>query len=224
MIVAKFEDDRFYKEMNNILDYAAGFLEGARYGKTKFLDSLGRNTVEELKEFIDANARMDPEALHHVYEWYRVGSPEARLFEIEHTVSNLGLSIKSNFTQSSSIKEGSSEPFYNKAAIMESGAKVRISPKTSNMLVFEVDGKTVFTPNEVVVDNPGGDRTTGAYEQVFDLFMNKYFSQSYLMSSGISARIKRPEIFKSNLKAGARGGKSVGFATGYRWIANLEVA
>jgi len=224
MISAKFDDSKFYKEMNNVLDYAAGFLEGARYGKRKFLDSLGRNTIEELKEFIDANARMDPEALHHVYEWYRVGSPEARLFDIEHTVSNIGLSIKSNFTQSSSIKEGSSEPFYNKAAIMEYGARVRISPKNSPVLVFDVNGKTVFTPNEVVVDNPGGNRTTGAYEDVFDLFMNKYFSQAYLLSSGISDRIKRPEIFKSNLKAGARRGKSVGFSTGYRWIANLEVA
>ena len=41
---------------------------------------------------------------------------------------------------------------------MEQGTSVVIR---SNLLVFEEDGQTIFTKNSIVVDNPGGDATTG---------------------------------------------------------------
>ena len=64
----KFDNKKFAKQMNNIVNYSFGFLEGAEKGKTVFLDNLGKDTIEALKVFIDTNARMDPQAMHHVYE------------------------------------------------------------------------------------------------------------------------------------------------------------
>lgn len=210
----------FNRDMDNIINYAIGYLEGVKAGKKTFLDSLGASAIEVLKQYIDTNARMSPEMLHHVYEWNQVGSPAARLFDITYTVSNLGLSLKSSFSQSSSIKDGSRVPFYDKARIMENGIPVTIRPKAAQALAFEVDGQKVFTKNPVDVDKPGGAGVEGGFEKAFDSFFNNYFSQSFLRSSGISQYLENPVMFKKNLAAGKRSGKTVGFDTGFRWIAN----
>lgn len=220
MITAKFNTKKFNKEMTNILSYSSGFFEGAQRGKTVLLRNLGKETIEILKQYIDSNARVNPEALHHVYEWYKTGSPAARLFDIDYTVSNLGLSMKSSFRQSTSIKSGSRVPFYNKAKIIENGIPVVIKPKRSPVLAFEVDGEQVFTKLPVFVANPGGSQAQGAYERVFDSFFRQYFSQSFLKSSGILRYLKNAKAYKNNLGAGKRAGRSMGIATGYRWILN----
>jgi hypothetical protein len=214
---------QFKKEMNNIMDYSIGFLEGVKGGKTAFLNNLGRETIQTLKEFVDMNARIDPAMLQHVYEWYQVGSPNARLFDIEYTVSNQGLSIYSTLSQSSSVKNGSTTPFYDKARIMEKGIPVTIRPKKSKVLVFEENGETVFTKNPVTVNNPGGQEAEGGFEEVLDIFLNQYFKQSFLKSSGLSDYIKNPKAFKTNLKAGSKYGKGFGYSTGYKWIANAVI-
>lgn len=216
------DNRQFEKEMNNILQYSFGFLEGAQKGKTKFLDSLGKETIEVLKQFIDSNARMSPDTLHHVYEWYRTGSPTARLFDIEYTVSNLGLSLKSTFRQSSSVQDGSNVPFYNKANIMENGIPVTIRPKRAQALRFEIDGEEIFSKSPVTVNNPGGNTKNG-FERVFDLFMFRYFTQSFLKNSGLLDNIKNPVAYKKNLSSGKKFGKNSGIQTGYRWITNVKV-
>ena len=219
----KIDSKQFKREMNNIVDYSIGFLEGVKGGKTVFFNNLGRETIKVLKEFVDMNARIDPAMLQHVYEWYRVGSPDARLFDIEYTVSNQGLSIYSTLSQSSSIKSGSTTPFYDKARIMEKGIPVTIRPKKSKVLVFEDNGETVFTKNPVTVNNPGGEDAEGGFEQVLDIFLNQYFRQSFLRSSGLSDYIRSPKAFKTNLRAGAKYGKGFGYSTGYKWIANAVI-
>lgn len=110
----KFDTKQFKKDMDNIVQYSMGFLEGVEGGKKVFLNNLGKETIEVLKQFVDTNARIDPAALQHVYEWYKSGSPDARLFDIQYTVSGLGLSVMSTFTQSSQVKNGSTEPFTTK--------------------------------------------------------------------------------------------------------------
>jgi hypothetical protein len=100
MISIKLNDKDLMRDLNNIIDYSFGFLEGIEKGKKIFLDSLGRDITELVKEYIDSSARVNPSRLHHVYEWYQTGSPDARLFDINYTVSNLGLSFKSTFSQS----------------------------------------------------------------------------------------------------------------------------
>jgi hypothetical protein len=53
MISATFNTTRFNKEMNNIIKYSEGFLDGIKMGKTVFLRNLGVSTVQALKEYID---------------------------------------------------------------------------------------------------------------------------------------------------------------------------
>lgn len=213
------DDRQFMREMKNIIGYAEGFLVGAKSAEPKLLKNLGVSVKEILEEYIDAIARMDPEQLHHVYEWYQVGSPDARLFNIDYTVNGTGLSVSSTFSQSRSVKAGSKVPFYDKAAMMESGVSVTIKPRESSVLAFTVDGQQVFTPNTVTVNNPGGRAVQGAFKNTFESFFKQYLSQSMLDISGISRDIKNPVAFKKNLNAGKTGGKAVGLRVGAEWIA-----
>jgi hypothetical protein len=222
MLTATFDTTQFEKQMKNILGYSFGFLDGVEDGKTIFAERLAAMAIDDLKQFIDSNARVNPQALHHVYEWSKVGSPDARLFDIDYVVSNGGLTISSTFRQSLSVKEGSREPFYNKAKIMESGIPVVIKPKNAKKLAFEVDGKTVFTDGPITVSNPGGD-ASGQYQKTFDLFFSSYFSQSFLRNSGIIEYIQNAKDFESKFSQAPRGGRSLGVATGYKWIAGAGV-
>jgi hypothetical protein len=211
------------KQLLNITNYSIGFLDGVDKGKTVFLNSMGIEVIKVLNKYVDASARSNPKALHHIYEWYQTGSPNARLYDFDYTVSNLGLSFKSSFKQSSTMANGSSVPFYNKARIMEEGVPVKISPKKSNVLAFQVDGETVFTSQEVTVDNPGGTQVAGSFEKIVDEFFGIYFKQSFLRSSGLYSYIKNPILYKKNFKAGSRSGKAVGISTGFKWIANAQI-
>ena len=213
-------DKMFKKEMKNIIDYSIGFLEGAQVGKTQFLNNMGKLTTELLEAYIDSNARVNPKALHHIYEWYKVGSPDARLYNINYTISNLGLSFVSTMKQSTSVKDGSSVPFYNKAKIMEEGTPVTIKPKKASVLVFEDGGDTVFTKGKVVVVNPGGNQVEGSFQNIVDSFFNRYFTQAFLKTSGVQAYLSNPVVYSRNLKAGKSSGRSKGMQVGYRWIAN----
>jgi len=217
---SNYDTKQFMKDMDNIINYSIGFLDGVKLGKREMLSNIGRGTVESMKQFIDSMARVDNDMLHHVYEWNQVGSPSARLFDIQYTVSNLGLSIKSTFSQSTTVQSGSKIPFYDKARIMENGIPVTIRPVRAEVLSFNDDGEQVFTKKPVTVMNPGGQSTTNGFEQAFDNFMNQYFTQSFLNSSGIIEYLQNPVAYKNNLASGKRLGKTKGYSTGYRWIAN----
>jgi hypothetical protein len=211
------------KQLQNIVDYSFGFLDGVQTGKKVFLDNLGKGVIEALGQYIDAMARGNNSAMHHVYEWYQTGSPDARLFNLDYTVSNLGLSIKSSFRQSSSIAQDSRVPFYDKARIMELGIPVTIKPKKSNALVFNAGGQDVFVSRPVTVNNPGGTQVKGSYERTFDAFFKNYFTQAFLKSSGLFDYIQKPTLYKKNFLAGSKGGRSIGTKTGYTWIANAKI-
>lgn len=211
------------KIIGNAIDYSVGFLDGAQKGKSIFLQNLGNSVVGILKDYVDVEARSNPQALHHIYEWYQVGSPKARLYDFTYTVSNAGLSFKSNFKQSKSLPFGSSVPFENKAKIMEDGIPVTISPVRSEVLAFEADGQTVFTRRDVDVQNPGGTQVQGSFEKIADEFFNVYFKQSFLKSSGLYSYIKKPVLYKQNFRTGSRVGRSIGVETGFKWIANAHI-
>jgi hypothetical protein len=218
-----YNSKKFKKEMNNIMNYSLGFLDGVQKGKTPFLRSLGVNAVEIMKQFVDSNARVNPEMLHHIYEWNRTGSPAARLYDISFTTSNIGLSFKSSFRQSESIQDGSKTPFYDKARIIENGVAVTIRPKSSEVLAFEEDGEMVFTKKPIKVTNPGGVEAQGGFEKTMDIFFNKYFSQSFLRTSGVARYLENPVVYKKNLRAGKTRGRSKGVSVGYTWVANAGV-
>lgn len=212
----------FEKKLNNLIEYSYGFLEGAEKGKKVFFDNLGRGVVFALGQYIDAEARANPQALHHVYEWYQSGSPSARLYDLNYTTSSFGISFNGTFRQSRTISEDSNVPFYNKAKIMEAGLPVVIKPKKS-VLVFEDAGETVFTTKPVTVRSPGGEDVRGSFERIIDQFFKLYFTQAFLRSSGIFDYIQNPIVYKKNLPAGVRQGKAKGVSTGYSWIAKAKI-
>lgn len=223
MIRVAFDTRQFNKDMKNLVDYSVGFLEGVQTGKSRFFNNLGKILSESSKKFIDSYARVNPQVLHHVYEWNKTGSPEARLFDINYSVTTTGLSFSSTFSQSKTIQNGSNTPFYDKARIMEEGIPVFISPKASSVLVFEVDGEEVFTSNDVVVENPGGTAVQGSFGKTFDLFFSKYFTQAFLKSSGIQDYLEHPKAFSQQFASGKKGGKSRGVEVGYKWIVTAGV-
>lgn len=213
----------FEKQMNNIVNYSFGFLDGVQKGKSIFLNNLGHGVLTALYDYIDASARSNPRAMHHIYEWMQTGSPDARLYDLNYTVSNLGLSFKSRFIQSQSSSRDSNTPFYDKARIMEQGIPVKIAPVKSDVLVFEANGETVFTKKEVTVENPGGTEVVGSFERAVDEFMLGYFKQSFIRASGLYDYISKPTLYKANVAAGSRMGRSKGIDTGFKWIANARV-
>jgi hypothetical protein len=217
------QTNNFEKELLNIANYSMGFLEGAQKGKKVFLDNLGRGVIYALGQYVDVEARANKEALHHVYEWYQTGSPQARLFDITYTVSNLGLSLNSTFRQSRTLQQDATTPFYNKAKIMEDGIPVVIRPKKNSVLRFYEGGETIFTSKPVTVRNPGGNQVEGSFERIFDEFMRRYFTQAFLRASGISDYISNPIIYKKNIAAGAKQGRPKGVSTGYKWITNAKI-
>ena len=213
----------FEKQMNNIVKYSFGFLDGVQKGKSVLLNNLGHGVLTALYDYIDASARSNPRAMHHIYEWMQTGSPDARLYDLNYTVSNLGLSFKSRFIQSQSSSRDSNTPFYDKARIMEQGIPVKIAPVKSDVLVFEANGETVFTKKEVTVENPGGTEVVGSFERAVDEFMLGYFKQSFIRASGLYDYINKPTLYKANVAAGSRMGRSKGVDTGFKWIANARV-
>lgn len=217
-MILTIDDKQFMREMNNIIQYAEGFIEGAKRGKSALLTNVGKDLKFMIGQYIDSSARVNPESLHHVYEWYRTGSADARLFDINYLVAGNGLSIGATLRQSTAIREGFNVPFRNKAYIMENGISVRISPKNSPVLAFEDGGEEVFTRKSISVINPGGDMVEGSFESIFREFFVKYLSQSTIFSSGLSHNLNNPVDFSKNLRAGASGGRPVGIRTGQTWI------
>jgi hypothetical protein len=208
----------FINSLNNLTQYSIGFLNGVEAAAPAIIDNLGKEIIETLKDFIDTNARVDPQTLHHVYEWYQTGSPEARLFDIDYIVRGKdGLSFNYTFSQSASVANNSKVPFYNKAQIMEKGSPVTIRPKDASVLSFNVDGEQVFTKKPILIANPGGDGVEGGFEQTIKTFFDSYFTQAFLMTSGVMEHLNNPRAYKDHVLAGSKQGKSLGFKIGYEW-------
>ena len=218
MITATFETSLFTKMMNNIVDYSIGFTEGVQKGKPRLLSSLADEAISILEEYLDASARVDPASLAHVYEWDNSGNSSARLFELNKMVSKNKVKIFANLLTSQSIKDGSKEPFYDKATIMERGIPVVIKPKTSSVLAFDQNGETIFTSKEVSVQDPGGAAAEGGFQKAFSSFFDGFASQAILSSGNIANFLKNPTDYSRNLRAGSVGGKMIGISTGYNWI------
>lgn len=219
MIAPRINDKQFIKEMNNLMNYSVGFLEGAQRGKVELLKEVGIKTKEILEQYLDSSARVSPDLLHHVYEWYQTGSPEARLFDINYHAAAGSLSINATFRQSTTVKNGSKVPFYNKAIVMERGISVTVAPRSSEVLAFEDNGEQVFTRQPVTIENPGGKQVAGSFEKVFREFFERYFTQSFMITSGLDQRIRNTSAFVRGFGRGKSLGKSYGNQVGYRWIA-----
>lgn len=223
MYKVSFDTKQFDKDMRKLVEYSEGFLSGVMLGRAAFLNNFGVVVLEGMKQFIDSMAKVDPQLLQHMYEWEQSGSPNARLYDLNYVVSAVGLSINATFRQSTSIKDGSKEPFYDKARIMEQGVPVKIEPRLATVLTFNENGEQVFTKKEVRITNPGGLEAKGGFQQTLDTFFNSYMRQSFLESSGILDRLRNMSDYTKNLKLGVRLGKTHGRQVGYKWIVSAGV-
>ena len=218
MINIKFNTKEFNKKLMNAVAYSDGFMDGAQLSRLKFNQQLGEFIKQGLNRYIDSKARMNPEALHHVYEWDQTGSSSARLFEVNVVPMQTIIKFNIRFLPSSSISPTSDTPFKNKAEIMENGIDITIEPKNSEMLVFEDGGETVFTKKQITISDPGGPQVAGSFERVINDFFTNYLTVGLLKSSGILDGLERPTEYKRDFARGTKGGRSVGISAGKKYM------
>lgn len=216
MINVKFDSRDFNKVLKNSVEYSKGFLEGINLNRLQFNRILGGYTVEALGEYIDSKARVNPESLHHVYEWSNVGSRSHRLFKINATATIAQIVFDGSFLQSKMPSEKNKEPFSDKARIMESGISITVQPRNSDFLVFEDDGETVFTTKSVKISSPGGEEVSGSFEAVVEEFFNYYFTNSILYS--LIQRLSSPKEFAKGFPNIKNGGRAAGVAAGRKYF------
>jgi len=61
--------------------------------QSKFQSILFNQIKKDFGNYVDSQSRTNPKTLHHVYEWKKVGTPSARLFDLK-VVGTDGLSFK----------------------------------------------------------------------------------------------------------------------------------
>lgn len=198
------------KKLNGSVDYSGGFFDGIQMERITFMKFLAGFTREALYKYIDSRARVNPDALHHVYEPNKVGSSDGRLYKFEISPRLTVISFKGEFLPSSISSDTSNEPFVNKAKIMENQISVTIAPKNSDVLVFENNGELVFTRNSIIIEHPGGDEVAGAFGKVVDEFFSQYLTNSLLkpLFRDLSTADEFAKSFSSGTRAaGVRAGK-----------------
>jgi hypothetical protein len=218
MITITFDDKTFMKEIQNVLAYSSGFVDGVKSGKISFLEQFSDHAIESAGEYFDASARVNPAGLQHMYEWNQNGAESGRLFDLSSLVSSRSITVSASFRQSTSVKPGSKEPFVNKAFVMESGIPVTITPKESSVLAFTENGETVFTKKSVTIENPGGLFARQGFEKAFNQFFNVFFSQSFLKSGKLGKYLSDVSDYHNAFASAKTGGRSLGKSVGYKWI------
>lgn len=216
MLRVKIDSKQINRVLENALSYSYGFLDGIEVDQILFNQRLGEYTVEALGLYIDAQARGNPEAFHHVYEWGAVGKKAARLFEIDARASKRIITFTGKFLNSKTPSPDSNDVFYNKASVMENGIEVVVEPKFSDTLAFEIDGEMVFTTNSVFIANPGGAEVEGSFGRAVDNFFNVYFTRSLLKP--FMKKLENPIEFAQSFAAGARVGRSAGITAGKTYL------
>jgi hypothetical protein len=205
MIRVQFDTRGFSNVMRNTVAYSNGFIRGIETSRIRFNEQLGELASDMLKKYIDSRSRAEKESLHHVYEWDSVGSPAARLFEIESKASTTSITFWGKFLPSKSVSDDSSDPFVSKAEVMENAIFIEVSPK-GNVLAFESDGETIFTTDTVYIANPGGDEVAGSFGRVVEDFFETHFTAQVLHQSGLFRKLSNPKEYAQYFSAGARGG------------------
>jgi hypothetical protein len=135
---------------------------------TKKTFEIVRDTVYDN---VDARARSNSLAFHHLYEWGWSGDPSKRLFKVVSVgrgTDNFAMSYQ--FLHSSvPVPNSLNHVFWDKARVMELGISVTIAPTYADALVFYVDGgdTKVVTTKPVTVEQPGGDYVAGSLRKEF---------------------------------------------------------
>lgn len=194
----------FIKSLNNAVKYGEAYIQEINARRLWFNKELGQQVVLLLGQYIDAQARLDPSSLHHVYEPGAVGNQSARLFDFDFAYDETRIALNGTFLEST----GGEQPFRDKASIMESGISVTIEPKDAAVLAFEVDGETVFTAGPVFVEHPGGPEVAGSFKAAIESFMSGYLIQEII--NPLMNRMSKMTEFANSFPSGVKLGGSPG--------------
>jgi hypothetical protein len=212
--VLKFDLKEFNKAMNETIEYSKGFLAGVEGNEVFFNQQLAELIKEAFYKYLDSTARLDPDRLHHVYEWGQVGMDSARLFRIEAFSGRQSIRFVTEFMQSTSVSPSANEPFVDKAEVMESGSTITITPRSGGVLAFEGDdGEMVFTSSEVTVEDPGGN-VAGQFGAVAREFFTNYLNKGMLKK--LIANLETPKEYTQGFRKGMN--RSSGMRQGQRYL------
>jgi hypothetical protein len=219
LLNVRFNAKQLTKMINDTAQYGKGFTKGIEIEKIFFMTELGKFTEKAFNEYIDSQAKANPGALHHVYEWGQIGNPGGRLFEIESIPGPQVIKFSGRFLASDSTSDTATEPFIYKAETMERGISITVTPRLSNYLKFDVENETVFTPNSVVIDEPGGPGVAGSFKRAADTFFLSYFNGVLLQT--FLRELATAEEFVQYFPQGAKGGGfSVGIKAGRLYLSS----
>lgn len=224
MYSIRFDSKEAMKVLNNIVAYSDGFIQETKARESTVASRMADLSIEGFYEYLDGLARTNPGMLHHVYEWGNVGNPEARLVELKKSLSRGGsVSIDSEFLTSNSTPEGGSEPFYEKATIMEDGISVTVQAINAKAMFFEWNGEEYFTAGPITIENPGGAAVRGSFLRAFEEFYNIYFDKVYLRAIRFYDNFSDAKIYAKNFPAAVKsaGANGVGRKTALKWIMSM---
>ena len=216
MFRVKFNSLELNRILKNTVNYSDGYLRGIQETKSTFYKELAECVVDTLNDYVDSQARIDPEKLHHVYEWNMLGKESGRLFEFKSIPLKNGIRIDGKFLKSTTISPNSNEPFADKAYVMENAITVEISPKNSDVLVFESGDQTVFTANTIYVEHPGGPHVENGFGDTINNFFEHYFT--YTVLQPMLMKLSRPIEYEKYFVAGTKVGRSMGVAAGKEYL------
>lgn len=223
MYTIKFDGKEAKKVLDGVVAYSNGFIKETKAQQKTIVSRLASTSIEAFYDYLDTLARTNPGMLHHVYEWGSVGDPGARLVELKKRLSGQSANIDSEFITSSSVPEGGSEPFYEKASIMEEGIPITVQAVQAQAMFIQYNGEEFFRTGPIVIQNPGGEAVRGSFLRAFEEFYNTYFEQVYLRAIRYYDHFESPKGFSSNFGSAVKSGKKaegIGRATALKWVLN----
>lgn len=224
MYSIRFDSKEAQQVLKNIIDYSEGFIKETKAKESTVTKKLAQTSIDAFYDYLDGLARTNPGMLHHIYEWGQVGNPAERLVELKAIFAGSEAEIDADFLQSSTVPEGGTEPFYEKATVMEEGIPVTIQATEAKAMFFEYQGQEFFRVGPIVIENPGGEGVRGSFVNAFEEFYNNYFEEVYLRAIRFYDHFSKAPGYKQNFgkasKASA-GAESIGRATALKWIMSM---
>lgn len=216
LLSVKIDSKQVNKILGNSVSYSYGFLDGVDIQQIEFNKDLGEFVTEALYKYIDSKARMNPEELHHVYEWGQTGVPSARLFQFSSKSSKRVITFTGKFLKSKSVSDTSEVPFTDKANVMENSIDIVIEPKDSDLLAFQSNGETFFTTKSIYIENPGGDAVAGSFGRTVEDFFSNYLTNAFMKP--FIDKLSNPVEYTRDFAAGTKNGRSTGVKAGKKYL------
>lgn len=192
MATKAFNTGKFSEKVLALATYD-GTIINSLYLNPENKEKINRGAAFVIKNYfinyMDMQARQNPKAYHHVYEFDRTGQKDSRLFKANVTSTIDGAVLSFTFSPAK-IPNSQGYEFSNKAEVMEKGDPLVILPKRGKYLKFKLEDGRFVTTTKSVVQSPGGTAVRGSFETTFRTFMNTQGLQ-VLQKFGFFRRIER---------------------------------